>query len=154
MHWAAHGHTAAEIIFDRADSTKPNMGLTNYSGQRIKKSDVETAKSYLEEEELDVLNRIVTMYLEFAELQAINKVPMTMQDWISKLDDFLKLSGRDLLTHAGKISHNDALQKAHTEFEKYKKQKLEEPTRVEIDFVDAEQELKQIETKAKGKPKK
>src|SRR3990167_6115410 len=99
MHWAAHGHTAAEIIYNRADAAKPNMGMTTWSGDKPRKTDAEIAKNYQNEKELDVLNRIVNMYLEFAELQALNRKPMYMRKWIDKLDDFLKLSGRDILTH-------------------------------------------------------
>ncbi|MBI5665807.1 MAG: virulence RhuM family protein, partial [Nitrospirae bacterium] len=112
MHWAAHGHTAAEIIYHRADAAKPNMGMTTWLGDKPRKTDAEIAKNYLNEQELDVLNRIVTMYLDFAELQALNRKPMYMRDWIAKLDDFLKLTGRDILSHAGKVTHDDALQRA------------------------------------------
>ncbi len=96
MHWAAHGHTAAEIIQKRADSKIANMGLTSWQGNKVRKADVVIAKNYLNAEELDILNRIVTMYLEFAELQALNRVPMYMRDWIDKLDDFLEVTGRDV----------------------------------------------------------
>jgi len=92
MHWAAHGHTAGEIVASRADASKPNMSLTSWIGGKPSRTDVEVAKNYLSHEELDILNRIVTMYLEFAELQALNRKPMHMRDWISKLDDFLRLS--------------------------------------------------------------
>lgn len=102
MHWAVHGHTAAELISLRADAARPNMGLTRWTGDRPKKSDAGIAKNYLDQEELDALNRIVSAYLEFAELQALNRKPMHMADWISKLDDFLKLSDREILTHAGR----------------------------------------------------
>jgi len=105
MHWAAHGHTAAEIIAARADARKPHMGLTSWSGARPTQEDIEVAKNYLTAEELDTLNRIVTMYLDFAELQALSRRPMYMKDWIAKLDEFLKVSERDILTHAGKVSH-------------------------------------------------
>lgn len=149
IHWAAHGHTAPEIIYDRVDASKPNMGMTNWIGSKIRKSEVEIAKNYLVAEELDILNRIVTLYLEFAELQAINRKPMTMKDWITKLDDFLKLSGRDILTHAGKISHDAALQKAHEEYGKFQQTRLSLPTEAEKDFIEAEKELKQIETAKK-----
>lgn len=146
MHWAAHGQTAAEVIFGRADAAKPNMGMTNWVGPAIRKSEAEIAKNYLTGEELDLLNRIVTLYLEFAELQALNRTSMTMRDWVAKLDDFLKLSGRDLLTHAGKITHDAAMKKAHGEYEKYRQQQLEQPSRAEVDFVQAEHELKRIES--------
>jgi len=149
MHWAAHGHTAAEVIFGRADSNSSNMGLTHWIGENIRKPETTIAKNYLTEEELDILNRIVTAYLEFAELQAMNRNPMYMRDWISKLDDFLKLSGRDILTHSGKISHDMALEKAHREYEKYRKEKLSNPTAVEQHFVKAEKEIKKLESTRK-----
>lgn len=149
MHWAAHGQTAAEVIYSRVDATQPNMGMTNWVGSRISKGEAEVAKNYLTAEELDLLNRIVTLYLDFAELQAIQRKAMTMRDWIDKLDDFLKLSGRDILTHAGKISHDKALRKAHEEFEKFHARQLEEPTEVEKHFVEAEAELKKIEASRK-----
>jgi len=145
MHWAAHGQTAAEVIFGRVDASKPNMGLTNWVGPEIRKNETEIAKNYLAEDELNLLNRIVTMYLEFAEVQAFNRSPMTMQGWIDKLDDFLKLSGRNLLTHAGAISHDDALQKAHKEYEKFHQTRLEKPSCIEIDFIEAESQLRQLE---------
>lgn len=154
MHWAAHGHTAAEIIHQRADATKPNMGMTSWIGATIRKNEAEVAKNYLNEQELDILNRIVTMYLEFAEMQALSHKPMTMNDWIKKLDDFLRVSDRDLLTHSGKITHNKALKKAHEEYEKFRQNVLTQPTKVEIDFIEAEKELKQIESLKKRQDKK
>jgi len=149
MHWAAHGKTAAEVIYGRADASKPYMGMTNWSGAILRKADSEIAKNYLGEEELDVLNRIVTMYLDFAELQALNRKPMHMRDWIAKLDDFLKLTGRDILTHAGKITHDKALEKAHTEYEQYRKKHLDEPSHVEKQFLEAIKKTKQIEKSKK-----
>lgn len=154
MHWAAHGHTAAEIIHQRADADKPNMGMTNWIGVTIRKNEAEIAKNYLTEQELDILNRIVTMYLEFAEMQALSHKPMTMNDWIKKLDDFLKISDRELLTHAGKVSHEAALKKVHTEYEKFRQKILSQPTKVEEDFIEAEKELKKIESINKQKGKK
>lgn len=145
MHWATHGQTAAEVIYGRADANKPYMGLTNWLGDGVRKSETAIAKNYLTEEELDVLNRIVTAYLEFAELQALNRNPMYMRDWSAKLDDFLKLTGRDILTNAGKISHEMALEKAYKEYEEYYRRKLAAPTAVEKHFVDAVKEIKQIE---------
>ena len=142
MHWAAHGQTAAEIIHGRADAAKPNMGMTTWLGDTPRKADAEVAKNYLDEQELEVLNRIVTMYLEFAELQALSRKPMYMADWIAKLDDVLKLSDRETLTHAGRISHEEALAKAHAEYERYRHVSLFEPSRVERDFLAA---VKQIE---------
>jgi hypothetical protein len=112
MHWAAHGHTAAEILVQRADSALPHMGLTTWAGDQPRQADAEIAKNYLRAEEIEALNRIVTAYLEFAELQALNRTPMYMRDWVTKLDDFLRLTGRELLTHAGSASHEEALRKA------------------------------------------
>jgi len=145
MHWAAHGHTAAEIIDRRADASQPNMGLTTWSGEKLRVADVSIAKNYLGERELDALNRIVTMYLEFAELQALNRKAMTMHDWIAKLDDFLKLSERDILTHAGTVSHEQALAKAREEYEKYRLEGLNDSSPVERHFLEAVKELKQLE---------
>ena len=146
MHWAAHGHTAAELIYQRADAGQPNMGVTNYTdtGNKLLKRDVEVAKNYLNEEELNILNRMVTAYLEVAELQALNRTPMTMQDWIERLQQFLTMTGRELLTHAGTISHDKAMGKAHKEYEQFRQQQLEEPTEVEKHFIEAEQELTRI----------
>lgn len=144
MHWAAHGQTAAEIIYNRVDSSKPNMGLTNWTGDSIRKNEVGIAKNYLMENELEALNRIVTAYLEFAELQALNRQPMYMQDWITKLDDFLKLSGRELLTHAGKISHEQALEKANKAYEKYREELRNAPSPVEQHFIEAEETIKRV----------
>lgn len=144
MHWAAHGKTAAEVIYGRADASKPNMGLSSWTGSKIRKNEVEIAKNYLNEEELNLLNRIVTLYLDFAELQALNRKPMYMQDWIERLDEFLKVSGRDILTHAGKISHDEALKKAHKEYEEYRKELLKQPTEVERHFLEAEKEIRKL----------
>ncbi len=143
MHWAAHGHTAAEIIDQRANATNTNMGLTTWSGEKPRKADVEVAKNYLRKDEIDVLNRIVTIYLEFAELQALNRKPMHMRDWISKLDDFLKLSEREILTHAGTVSHEQAMDKAREEYEKFRRAHLNDPSPVEGHFLEAVKELKQ-----------
>ena len=154
MHWAAHGQTAAEVIFSRVDASQPNMGMTNWVGNRIRKSESEIAKNYLNAEELDLLNRIVTLYLDFAELQAMQRKAMTMNDWIGKLDDFLKLSGRDILTHAGKISHEAALEKSHDEYEIFRLRQLAEPTEVEKHFIEVEQELNQLESTIKSNRRK
>jgi len=153
VHWAAHGHTAAEIIIQRADATKSNMGLMTWKGERPKKTDVTIAKNYLNEEELDVLNRIVTMYLEFAELQALNRKPMHMRDWISKLDDFLKLSDREILTHAGTVSHNQALDKARGEYEKFHQQHLNDASPIEGHFLEAVKKIKQLDEPEKTSDK-
>ncbi|XHR27837.1 MAG: virulence RhuM family protein [Chthoniobacteraceae bacterium] len=150
MHWAAHGHTAAELIYQRVDSSKPNMGITNYPGDIVLRRDTEIAKNYLLKEELETLNRMVTAYLEVAEIQALNRKPMTMKDWVSRLDDFLKMTGRDLLTHAGAISHESALQKAHEEYEKYNQKRLEGPSPVEEHFVEAEEAAKKFASPRKN----
>ena len=154
MHWAAHGHTAAEIIAARADARKPHMGLTSWAGVRPVREDIEVAKNYLSAEELDTLNRIVTMYLDFAELQALSRRPMYMKDWIAKLDEFLKVSERDILTHAGRVSHEAALEKARDEYEKYREQALEEPPPVERHFIAAVEEVKKLEKKTPRRRRK
>lgn len=121
MHYAVHGHTAAEVVSLRADNTKPMMGLTSFKGKHIVASDVKIAKNYLSEKEIKQLNLIVSLYLDFAELQASNERPMTMVEWITKLDAFLKVSEKRLLTNAGKVSADKAAQKAEMEFETYRK---------------------------------
>ena len=149
MHWAAHGHTAAEIIEGRADASKQNMGLTSWFGSRLSKSDIEIAKNYLNQEEIEVLNRIVTIYLDFAELQALDRKPMYMRDWIAKLDEFLKLSNRELLDHAGTVSHEQAIEKASTEYEKYRSLHINDPSPVERHFLEAVKEVKRLEKESK-----
>ena len=119
-HFAVHGQTAAEMIISRADSSKPLMGLVNFKGNYITLQDVKIAKNYLTEKELHQLNLIVSLYLDFAELQATNGRLMKMKDWIAKLDDFLKLSEKELLTHAGNVGAETAAQKAEAEFDKYR----------------------------------
>ena len=145
MHWAAHGHTAAEIIKTRADAAKPHMGMTSWSAGRPRKIDAVVAKNYLDAEELDALNRIVTAYLEFAEVQALNRRPMTMTGWIAKLDDFLRLGEREILTHADKISHELATAHAEAQFDLYRQQQAQGVSAVERDFEAATQKLKTIE---------
>ena len=145
MHWAAHGHTAAEVIYSRANAEKTNMGLTSWSGKSPRKADVEIAKNYLNAEELKVLNLIVSLYLDFAELQALDRRPMHMKDWIAKLDDFLRMTTRDILSHSGEISHETALDKARAEYSKYQHQILDSPSPVEQHFLEA---IKKIETTA------
>ncbi len=143
MHWAAHGHTAAEIIYERADANRVNMGVTNYPGNRLLKRDVEIAKNYLSEDELHLLNRIVTAYLELAEIQAMNKIVMHMQDWIDRLQQFLSITGRDILTHAGQISRDQALTKAHAEYQQYKQLQMNALDEVDTHFIaHIEKELK------------
>ena len=143
------GNTAAEVVHDRADHQKENMGLTSWSGEHLKKSDVAIAKNYLSENELDVLNRIVTLYLDFAELQSLEQKPMYMKDWIEKLDDFLKLSNKQILTHGGKITHEMAKIKAETEYDQYKALKGPEVSLIEIHFEERIKEIKVIEQKWK-----
>ena len=147
MHWAAHGHTAAEIIAERADATLPAMGLTSWSGGRVRKADVTVAKNYLDAGELDALNRIVNAYLEFAELQAKNQRPMYMRDWLAKLDDFLRLSEREILTHAGRVSHEVAAATAEAEFEKFQATQLAQPSEVEKQFEAMVAMVKQLPPK-------
>jgi len=136
MHFSVHGQTAAEVIYNRADAEKDFMGLTTWTGMLPKKNDAEYAKNYLTEEELKTLNRIVNLYLEFAEFQAISHKPMYMKDWIQKLDDFLKLSGKELLTHAGVISAEVAKLKADTEYDKFKERTRNCLSAVEIHFIE------------------
>ena len=137
MHFSAHGHTAAEVIFERADAQKDFMGLTSWTGAMPKQSDAEVAKNYLSENELDTLNRIVSLYLDFAELQAQSHTPMYMKDWIQKLEDFLKLSGKALLNHAGKISADVAKKKADGEYEKFRERTAMQLSPVEKDFLES-----------------
>lgn len=136
MHYSVHGHTAAEIIYERADAEKDFMELTSWTGALPKRTDAEIAKNYLSSDELDTLNRIVSLYLDFAELQAKSHKPMYMKDWIQKLDDFLKLSGKELLSHAGKISAELAKQKADTEYDKFKERTVYSLSPVEIHFLE------------------
>jgi hypothetical protein len=142
MHWATHGHTAAEVIHERADATQPLMGLrTTRPGKIIRREDVSVAKNYLSEEELQTLNRIVSLYIEFAELQALDRKPMTMRRWIEKLDEFLKISGRELLDHAGHISAETARAKAEREYDRYRVLADAELRSVDIDFERAAKQL-------------
>jgi len=151
MHWAAHGHTAAEIVVARADASKPHMGMTSWSASRPRKLDAAIAKNYLDATELDALNKIVNAYLEFAEVQALNRRPMTMADWIAKLDDFLRSGERDILTHAGSIRHEAAIEHANRQFEQYRAQQAKVLTAVDKDFDAAASKLKSIAV-AKRKP--
>lgn len=155
MHWAAHGHTAAEIIYQRADAEKPNMGLTTWKkGHKPSRSDTEVAKNYLNEDELDILNRLVSMYLDFAELQAKSKNPMYMNQWIQKLDDFIKLSEREILTHAGKTAHQKAVKKANEEYDKFHALTSNEPSVVEKHFLEAVEKTKKLEGNIQSKDSK
>ena len=145
MYWATHGHTAAEIIHQRANASQPHMGLqTTRPGGMVRKEDVSVAKNYLSADELQVLNRIVNLYIEYAELQALDRKPMRMQDWIAKLDDFLKISGRELLDHAGQISAANAKAKAELEYARYRQQQDALPRAVDADFERVAKELKAL----------
>lgn len=143
MHWASHGETAAETIYSRVNSEKPNIGLTNFIGKVPTKNETEIAKNYLAEDELNILNRMVTAYLEVAEIQALNQIPMYMNDWIKQLDNFLALTRKEILQHKGSISNKQAIEKAHNEYFKYKEKIKNQLSRVEKDFI------KQIEDKTK-----
>ena len=148
MHFAAHGHTAAEVIYNRANAENDFMGLTTWRGALPTKQEAEIAKNYLSDEEVDMLNRIVNLYLDFAELQAKSHVPMYMKDWIKKLDDFLTLSGKELLTHAGSISAEVAKLKADTEYEKFRDRTQYQLSPVEIHFIEVfEAEQKKLRGK-------
>ena len=148
MHFAAHGHTAAEVIYDRANAENDFMGLTAWSGPLPTRHEAEIAKNYLFEDEVDMLNRIVNLYLDFAELQAKSHVPMYMNDWIKKLDDFLKLSGKELLNHAGKVSAENARLKANEEYDKFRERTRYQLSPVEIHFIENfEAEQKRIRRK-------
>ncbi len=153
MHWAAHGHTAAEVVAARADASQPNMGLTSWSGDVPRKADVGVAKNYLAHDELEVLNRIVNFYLEFAELQAMRRKPMYMADWIQKLDDFLRLSEREILDHAGKVTHDEAVAKAELEYERFAAARMALPSPVERHFEEAARDVKQLEQKRRPSKK-
>ena len=147
LHYAAHGHTAAEVIYERADADKPFMGLTAFSGDFPTAKDIGVAKNYLTEDELKVLNNIVSGYFDFAEIQAIRHNPMYMSDYVDHLDNLLKATGEDLLTDAGKVSHAQALAKAKSEYQKYQVQNL---SPVEEAYL---QNIKQIEKEVKKKNK-
>ncbi|WDF78003.1 RhuM family protein [Mucilaginibacter sp. KACC 22773] len=151
MHWAAHGHTAAEIIYQRIDAQKTNLGLTHIKGNKPTRQEIEVAKNYLNENELNVLNRMVTAYLELAELQALNRKPMYMSDWIARLDEFVRMTGNDILQNAGSISHDQALKKAKEEFEKYKEQTKNGLSEVEKHFLtQIDKTIKKIKPKKTG----
>ncbi len=149
MHWAAHGHTAAEVVHELADANQPNMGMTNWKGGKIRRDEISIAKNYLTPEELEALNLIVSLYLDFAELQARSRRTMTMQDWITKLDGFMRLSEREILTHAGRISHEKAALKAEVEFEKFRVQQDALPSAVETHFAEALKKLSSLKPTAK-----
>lgn len=142
MHYATHGHTAAEIIFNRVDANKNNIGLTNFKGDMPTRAETEIAKNYLTEDELNILNRMVSAYLDIAEINALDHHVMTMKDWVNELDSFLKMTRKNILAHAGNVSHEEALKKAHNEYDKYMQNHL---TRAEKDYLDIiNAELKDI----------
>lgn len=146
MHWAITGKTAAEIVYERADNSKPNMGLNSWRGDKVRKQDVAIAKNYLNEEELRELNNLVEQYLVFAEGQAIRRIPMHMKDWIQKLDGFLSLNDMDILEHAGKTSHQLAVEHAEAQYDSFNLRRIEANDKSENDFDKA---AKMIEAKAK-----
>jgi hypothetical protein len=157
MHWAAHGHTAAEVVRERADSTQPNMGLTTWKNAprgAIRKTDVAVAKNYLTQEEITELNRIVTMYLDYAEDQARRHVPMHMKDWIGKLDAFLEFNGRDILTTVGKISRELAEEHAFGQFEQFQEQQHKLMDAAPSDFDEAVGKIKLLPKTTKENARK
>jgi len=147
MHWAAHGHTAAEVIVERADGNKDFMGLTTFSGDRPTLLDAQIAKNYLNAKELDILNRIVSMYLDYAELQAIEQRTMTMNDWVKELNYFLTMNRKDILKDSGKISHEEAMNHAKKEYDKYKSRVSLIPSEVELAFFESIKNLEKIDAK-------
>jgi hypothetical protein len=148
IHWAITGHTAAEIIYDRADHSKTNMGLTNWHGSKVRKLDVVNAKNYLNEEELRALNNLIEQYLVFAEGQAMRRIPMHMADWITKLDGFLKLNDRNILEHAGRISHKMAKELAESEYDRFHQNRLQLEAQ-QANEEDFDELARQIEKKNK-----
>jgi len=142
LHFAIHGHTAPELIRKRADARKENMGLTSWKGDRIRKSDVTVAKNYLNEQELKELNRIVTMYLDYAEMQAERRQVMYMEDWVERLDAFLEFNEQEILENPGKVSREVAEKLAIKEYEKYHQQQLAEPEKNDFDKFIEENQLK------------
>ena len=145
MHYAAHKHTAAEVIHERVDNKKPMVGMTNFKGEYVTKEDVRIAKNYLSEKELQVLNLLVSQFLDYAELQALEEHAMTMTDWISELDRQLTANRRELLTGKGSVSHKQAVEKAEKEFETYRAREMK---KLESDFDRAVKQL--VKTDDKG----
>lgn len=155
MHWATHGHTAAELVEERADGSKPFMGMqTTRPGGVIRKADATVAKNYLTEPELQVLHRIVSMYIDFAELQALERKQMTMRDWVAKLDEFLKASGRELLDHAGKVSAEGAREKAEREYARYRALQDQQPRAIDAAFEKVAKQLKKPAPRRTSKRRK
>ena len=153
MHWAITGHTAAEIIHTRADAAKPQMGLTNWRGAKVRKHDVTIAKNYLNEQELAALNNLVEQYLVFAEGQAMRRVSMHMRDWITKLNGFLTLNERAILNHAGKISHEIAKELAEAVYEKFQREQIKQADQAGGDFDKAIKQLPSQPKRKKGSKK-
>ena len=151
MHWAITGHTAAEIIHERANANKPNMGLTNWRREKVRKDDVATAKNYLNAEELAALNNLVEQYLIFAEGQAMRRIPMRMADWLKKLNAFLTVNDREILDHAGKISHELAVEHAEAEYEEFQRRRIVGKDRELSDF---DRVVKRIDLKSTKRKKK
>ena len=143
LHYAAHGHTAAEVIYDRADSDQPFMGLTSFKGELPSINDIKIAKNYLKADELKILNNLVSGYFDFAEAQALRHRPMYMEDYVRQLDNILSANGEELLTGAGKVSHEEAMEKALAEYRKYQVKTL---SPVEQAYLES---IKMIEHKAK-----
>ena len=148
MHWAITGQTAAEIVHQRADADQRHMGLTSWDGDTPRKGDVTIAKNYLNADELHALNLLVSAYLDFAELQALSRKPMSMADWIAQLDDVIRLTGRDILNHVGKVSHEAAKTKAELEYARYRAAQTALPQPVDQHFAAAVQDVRQIEKTA------
>ncbi len=144
MHWASHGETAAETVYKRVDASKEHIGLTHFKGEIPTKKEVEIAKNYLAEDELNILNRMVTAFLEIAEIQALDRTPMYMADWIKQLDAFLKMTNKDILQDLGSVSHQQAIEKAQTEYAIYKQTTKNRITQVEKDFI------RQLDEKTQG----
>ena len=151
LHYAAHGHTAAEVIYHRANAALPNMGLTVYKGEILVKNDTGIAKNYLTQDELNVLNRMVSAFFDLAELSAMQHKPMYMRDWVVELDDFAKRYGKGILPNAGTVSHQAALEKANTEYEKYRQRTIDELSSAERDFLAS---IKDTQKKLEGKSKR
>jgi len=151
LHWAIAEKTAAELIYSRADSDKPNMGLTSWRGEKVRKQDVTIAKNYLDEEELRGLNNLVEQYLVFAEGRAMRRIPMHMNDWTAKLDSFLQLNDRNILEHAGRISHEMAKELAETEYEKFNRVRIRYSDSKESDFDETVKQIEIMNTEAEDR---
>ena len=150
LHWAITGQTAAEIIHSRADAAKPNMGLTNWRGSKVRKQDVTIAKNYLNEDELAALNNLVEQYLLFAEGQALRRIPMHMREWIARLDAFLTLNDRDILADAGTVSHELARELAESAYDTFHSRRIAE---TDAEGGDFEKAIKQLPAQPKKKPR-